>query len=74
MRDRRLLLLVLAVAAATTFYFVQDRAPVADTNDGLWQGTFDINGEGSYHFTALYMNGRAVGSSDDARVIYHGDV
>lgn len=40
--------------------------------DGLWKGTFDINGRGEYHYTGLYMNGRIVGHSSDAKVIYRG--
>ncbi len=73
-RNRRLVVLVLAVAAATTFYFPQGCSSTADGGDGLWRGRFDINGNGNYEFIALYMNGRVVGHSSDAKVIYRGNV
>ncbi len=68
------MLLSLLLAFATLFSFSQYRPAVADSYNGLWEGSFDINGEGNYRFITLYMNGVAIGHSPDARVIYKGDV
>ncbi len=73
-RNKWLFFLVLAVTAATAFYFSQNRLSTASLSDGLWEGTFDINDKSGYHFTALHVGDRAVGSSDDARVICRGRV
>ena len=71
---KRLLLSTLLLSAATLFSFSQYRSAIADSYDGLWEGNFDINGEGNYRFIALYVNGVAIGHTPDARVIYKGDV
>ena len=44
------------------------------TLDGLWRGLFDINGQGQYHFTALYVGGRVAAYSIDSNVVYRGTV
>ncbi len=67
-----LLVLVLLIALATTFYFFLHGGEKSRWEDGLWKGAFDINGKGEYHYTGLYMNGRIVGHSSDAKVIYRG--
>ena len=65
---------VLLLAAATLFAFSQYRPPATGSYDGLWEGHFDINGEGDYRFIVLYVDGVAIGHTPDARVIYKGDV
>lgn len=42
--------------------------------DGLWSGTFDINNQGRYDFTALYVGGRVAAYSVDSNVVYRGTV
>ncbi len=42
--------------------------------DGLWRGTFDINNQGRYDFTALYVNGQVAAYSVDTNVVYRGTV
>lgn len=44
------------------------------SDNGLWRGTFDINGRGPFNLTALYVNGKVVAVSKDARVLYRGVV
>ena len=44
------------------------------SSDGLWRGTFDINGRGPFNLTVLYVDGKLVGISPDARVLYRGVV
>ena len=44
------------------------------TLDGLWRGLFDINGQGQYHFTALYVGGKVAAYSVDSNVVYRGTV
>ena len=44
------------------------------TLDGLWRGVFDINGQGQYHFTALYVGGKVAAYSVDSNVVYRGTV
>ncbi len=74
-KDVRLPILVLLIALATAFYFFLHGGTAAGNQEnGLWKGTFDINGKGNYRYTGLYMKGRAVGHSDDAKVIYRGEV
>ncbi len=42
--------------------------------DGLWRGTFDINNQGRYDFTALYVGGQVAAYSVDSNVVYRGTV
>ena len=44
------------------------------SSDGLWRGTFDINGRGPFNLTALYVGEEVVAISEDARVLYRGMV
>lgn len=87
LKDLRFLIAVVLIGLATTFYFLLHGGPGPGNNpdsnpsnnpgnraDGLWKGTFDINGKGNYQYTALHINGRAVGHSADAKVIYRGSV
>ena len=46
----------------------------SQTLDGLWQGIFDINGQGQYDFTALYVDGQVAGFSTGSNVVYRGTV
>ena len=75
MLSLRILALLAAVAAAAFALPGCSSDSETDTaNDGLWEGRFDINGKGPYRFVALHVAGRAVGHSDDAKVILRGDV
>ncbi len=42
--------------------------------DGLWNGRFDINGQGDYGFQSLYVGGRVAAWSVDTNVVYRGSV
>ena len=64
----------LAFALAVLFYFLPVHSSTDNPNNGLWIGKFDINGKGPYQFDVLYINGEAVGRSDDAKVICRGNV
>jgi len=42
--------------------------------DGLWRGTFDINNQGNYDFSALYIGEEVAAWSVDTNVVYRGTV
>ena len=48
--------------------------PTTNPTNGIWQGVFDINGQGQHDFTALYMEGKVIASSHSANVLYQGKV
>lgn len=42
--------------------------------DGLWRGSFDINGKGPFDFTSLHLNGEVSAFSIRSKVVYRGHV
>ena len=62
----------LMLAASFSSFATGDSAPYA--LDGLWSGVFDINGEGQFDFTALYIGGVVSAYSVDSNVVYRGTV
>ena len=67
-------LLGLLGVAAIIWYAQQWHSAGGYSDDGLWRGTFDINGRGPFKLTALYVQGDVVAISEDARVLYRGNV
>ena len=63
---------LLALLSALPAVATDDAGPQA--LDGLWSGTFDINGRGEYGFTALYLDGVVSAYSVDTNVVYRGTV
>ena len=61
-----------ALSASFSSFATSDSAP--QILDGLWSGVFDINGEGQFDFTALYIGGVASAYSVDSNVVYRGTV
>ena len=62
----------LMLAASFSSFATSDSAP--QVLDGLWSGVFDINGEGQFDFTALYVGGAVSAYSVDSNVVYRGTV
>ena len=62
----------LALSASFSSFATSDPAP--QVLDGLWSGEFDINGEGQFDFTALYVGGIVSAYSVDSNVVYRGTV
>ena len=69
-RQSPILVALLTLNAAATV----DIPDAQHTLDGLWRGTFDINGAGVHDFTALYVNGTVSAYSISADTVYHGTV
>ncbi len=67
-----LISLILVVIVTAIVFAV--KTPPSYTVNGIWSGSFDINGRGNFDFTALYIDGKAVAISQDANVVYHGSV
>ena len=63
------LLVFVSVVTAVILYF-----PSANVANGIWSGSFDINGEGEHDFTALYINGKVVAASRNVNVVYQRQV
>lgn len=61
-----LTLLLLPVQAGD----VEKNIPV----NGIWQGTFDINGRGPFDFTAIHINGQSTAVSHTAKTLCTGKV
>lgn len=62
------------LAAALLMPALAAGAAAPQTLDGLWRGVFDINGQGQYDFTALYVGGEVAAYSVDSNVVYRGTV
>ena len=71
-RYRFLLVFVLALVLALAVEW-QYGMP-GSNGDGIWRGTFDINGRGDFDFVALYVNGNVIALSNGARVAYRGNM
>ncbi|OUV62079.1 MAG: hypothetical protein CBC79_06770 [Gammaproteobacteria bacterium TMED119] len=48
--------------------------PAKQAIDGIWEGSFDINGRGPYDFHAIHVNGRSTAVSSKAKAICAGSV
>ena len=46
----------------------------ANSKDGVWQGVFDINGDGNYDFIGLISDNKATAYTEKAKVIYDGNI
>ena len=46
----------------------------ANSKDGVWQGVFDINGNGNYDFIGLISDNKATAYTEKAKVIYDGNI
>jgi len=53
---------------------IESAQTVKSPLDGIWQGTFDINGRGNYDFTALHIQGRSTAVSVKAKAMCRGRV
>lgn len=53
---------------------VQTDWPEKQAIDGIWQGSFDINGRGPYDFQAIHVNGRSTAVSYKAKAMCVGSV
>ena len=74
LKNKLLLSAALVFSLIAVFYFLPVHSSTDNQNNGLWIGKFDINGKGPYQFDVLYINGEAVGHSDDGKVICRGNV
>ena len=63
---------ILMLAANFSSFATSDATP--QILDGLWNGKFDIKGQGPYDFTALYVNGIVSAYSVGSNVVYRGTV
>ena len=78
-RNLCLLSVVLSLAACVTgspkdLESIAPMPAVKSPLDGIWQGVFDINGRGSYDFTALQIQGRSTAVSVQAKAMCRGRI
>ena len=62
------------ISKLTKLILIMSLSTPAISMDGIWNGVFDINGNGSYDFTGLISKNKATAYTQKAKVIYDGKI
>ena len=68
------ILLIFFIYASLLLLVYADDVPQVVEVNGIWQGSFDINGKGPFDFTAIHVDGQSTAVSHAAKTLCTGEV